>query len=162
MAQQKQKISFKVASAASAYTQQHVIDVGDVPGHQIRVYEVRYSYGAEGLAFDGVKATESFTRAASDYVDGTGNTSGYGVYVLQNGDKVFSRFHLVAQTTVGADGAKKTTYSSVSTLTGGTGRFRAIRGTLRTNGATDFKSGPTQQTEGEYWFEGTLVQADKR
>ena len=111
---------------------------------------------------DGVKATESFTRAASDYVDGTGNTSGYGLYMLQNGDKVFSRFHLLAQTMVGADGAKKTTYSSVSTLTGGTGRFRGIRGTLRTTGSTDFKSGPTQQTEGEYWFEGTLVQADKR
>ena len=124
-----------------------------MPGHQIRVYEVRYSYGGDGPTFDGVKVTESFTRAASDYVDGSGSTSGYGLYVLQNGDRIFSRFTLVAQTTVAEGGAKKTAYSSVSTLTGGTSRFRGIHGTLRTTGTTDFKSGPTQQTEGEYWID---------
>jgi hypothetical protein len=161
-AQQKQKLSYKVQSSVSSYTQQHVIDVGDVPGHQIRVYEVRYSFLAEGPAFDGMKVTEAWSRAASDYVDGTGNASGYTVYNLQNGEKVFGRFALVAQSTVGSDGAKKTTFSTVTTLTGGTGRFRGIRGTLRTTGATDFKSGPSSQTDGEYWIERELVQADKR
>ncbi|HYZ90446.1 MAG TPA: hypothetical protein VE620_14205 [Myxococcales bacterium] len=162
LAQQKQKISYKVQSSVTSYTQQHVIDVGDVPGHQIRVYEIRYSYAAEGPVFDGVKVTEAWSRAASDYVDGTGNASGYSVYNMQNGEKVFARFALVAQSTIGSDGAKKTTFSTVTTLTGGTGRFRGIHGTLKTTGATDFKSGPSSQTEGEYWLDNTMVQADKR
>jgi hypothetical protein len=161
-AQQKQKISYKVAPSASTYTQQHAIDVGDVPGHQIRVYEVRYTFAAEGPAFDGVKVTEAWSRATSDYVDGTGNGSGYTVYNMQNGEKVFGRYELIAQTSVGAEGAKKTTFSTVTTLTGGTGKFRGIRGTLRTTGGTDFKAGPSSQTEGEYSIDATMIQADKR
>jgi hypothetical protein len=161
-AQQKQKLSYKVQPANSAYTQQHVIDVGDVPGHQIRVYEVRYSFPAEGPAFDGIKATEVWSRATSDYVEGTGNSFGYTVYNMQNGEKVFGHYTLVTQTSVGAEGAKKATFTGVTTLTGGTGKFRGIRGTLRTNGATDFKVGPSSQTEGEYWIDATMIQADKR
>ena len=161
-AQQKQKLSYKVQSSMSSYTQQHVIDVGDVPGHQIRVYEVRYSFAADGPAFDGVKVTDAWSRATSDYVDGTGNSSGYTVYNLQNGEKVFGHYALVTQTSVGADGAKKATFSTVTTLNGGTGRFRGIRGTLRTNGATDFKAGPSSQTDGEYWIDVSMIQADKR
>ncbi|HWE23426.1 MAG TPA: hypothetical protein VG496_05740 [Myxococcales bacterium] len=159
-AQQKQKISYK--SPSSTYNQQHVIDVGDVPGHQVRAYEIHYSYGADGPVFDGMKVTEGWNRAVSDYTEGTGNASGYTLYNLQNGDKIFGRFSTVTQTTVSADGAKKTTFSGVTTLTGGTGRFRGIRGTLRTSGATDFKAGPSSQTEGEYWLDNTMVQADKR
>ena len=50
----------------------------------------------------------------------------------------------------------------MTTLNGGTGRFRGIRGTLRTNGATDFKAGPSSQTDGEYWIDVSMIQADKR
>jgi hypothetical protein len=33
-------------------------------------------------------------------------------------------------------------------------RFKGIRGTLRTTGETDFKTGTSDvQTEGEYWIE---------
>jgi hypothetical protein len=38
-AQEKQTIAYKSLAANSKFTQQHVIDVGDVPGHQIRIYE---------------------------------------------------------------------------------------------------------------------------
>jgi hypothetical protein len=42
----------------------------------------------------------------------------------------------------------------VVTLTGGTGKFEGIRGTLRGTGFTDFKTGTSHaQTEGEYWIE---------
>jgi hypothetical protein len=45
-------------------------------------------------------------------------------------------------------------YTNVTTLTGGTGKFRGIRGTLRGAGVTDFKTGPSAiNTEGEYWLE---------
>jgi hypothetical protein len=42
----------------------------------------------------------------------------------------------------------------VTTLTGGTGKFATIQGTLRAGGVTDFKTGTSGNvTEGEYWFE---------
>jgi hypothetical protein len=45
-------------------------------------------------------------------------------------------------------------YTTVTTLTGGTGKFSTIRGTLRGVEATDFKTGLSGvKTEGEYWFE---------
>jgi hypothetical protein len=153
LAQEKQKYSFKVPAGAAKYTQQHVIDVGDVPGHQIRVYELHYSYTREAPAYDGVKVVESWTRATSDYTDGTGHATGYGVAQLQNGDRIFSRLNIVTQTTMNPDGSKKTTFSTVATLTGGTGRFRGIHGTLKTIGNTDFKSISASQTDGEYWIE---------
>ena len=43
-AQQKQHVSFKSAAENSKYTEQHVIDVGDIPGHQVRVYEIHRTY----------------------------------------------------------------------------------------------------------------------
>jgi hypothetical protein len=43
-AQEKCKVSEGVEAANSTYTQQHVLDVGDVPGHQIRIYEVHRTY----------------------------------------------------------------------------------------------------------------------
>ena len=39
-AQDKCKVSEGPEVAKSTYTQQHVLDVGDVPGHQIRIFEV--------------------------------------------------------------------------------------------------------------------------
>ena len=36
-AQQKQKVSYKVSAENSKYTQQHMIDVGDASGHQVRL-----------------------------------------------------------------------------------------------------------------------------
>jgi type II secretory pathway component PulL len=41
---QPQRLTFKVEEANARYTQQHTIDVGDVPGHQVRVFEVRRTY----------------------------------------------------------------------------------------------------------------------
>ena len=42
----------------------------------------------------------------------------------------------------------------MSTLTGGTGKFATLRGSLRGTGNTDFKTGTSGNvTEGEYWFE---------
>jgi hypothetical protein len=152
--QEKQKYAFKTPPGVSTYTQQHMIDVGDVPGHQLRVYEVHSKYADQKPIFDGIKVTEGWTRAVTDYIDGTGHGHGYTVAVLENGDKIFGRYEVIAQTTIGADGSKMSHYTNVTTLTGGTGKFRGIRGTLRGAGVTDFKTGPSAiNTEGEYWLE---------
>jgi hypothetical protein len=43
-AQEKQRISYKVSAANTKYTQQLFIDVGDAPGHQVRVFELHRTY----------------------------------------------------------------------------------------------------------------------
>jgi hypothetical protein len=153
-AQEKQKYYFKSLPGLAKYTQQHVIDVGDVPGHQIRVYELHTKFGADAPSYDGIKVAEVWTRAMSDYTNGSGRNSGYGVSLMANGDKIFSLIEVMSQTTVGADGSRKTKFYNVNRLNGGTGKFKGIRGTLVGSGATDFKTGTSDTiTEGEYWIE---------
>lgn len=153
-AQQKHKFSFKAPPGTSKYTQTHVMEVGDVPGHQMRIAELQSKFGEDAPVYDGVKVRESRAIVTSDYVAGTGNAFLYTVNTLENGDKIYSRGNIMALTTTGADGARRLSFTTVTTLTGGTGKFKGIRGTLRTTGFSDLKAGTSgTQTEGEYWFE---------
>jgi hypothetical protein len=43
-AQEKQRVSFKTGLEETKYTQQLFIDAGDVPGHQVRVFELHYNF----------------------------------------------------------------------------------------------------------------------
>ena len=153
-AQQKHKFLFNAPPGTTKYTQTHLMDVGDVPGHQVRIAELQSKYSGDAPVYDGVKVVESRAVLVSDYFDGNGNAFTYGVSTFENGDKIFARTEILAHTTVGADGGRRTSFTSVATLTGGTGRFKGIRGTLRGSGFTDMKTGTSgAQTEGEYWFE---------
>jgi hypothetical protein len=153
-AQQKHKYFFKAPPGTTKFTQTHLMDVGDVPGHQVRIAELQSKYPGDAPVYDGLKVVEARTVLVSDYVDGNGNSFTYGVSTLENGDKIFARTEILAHTTVGADGARRTSFTSVATLTGGTGKFKAIRGTLRGSGFSDMKTATSgTQTEGEYWFE---------
>jgi hypothetical protein len=148
------KKTFVSKSGTSKYTQTQIIDVGDVPNNQLRLFELHTVYTGEAPDFDGVKVKERFARAVSDYIDGSGTATGYAVNILENGDKVFERLTIQAQTTIAADGSRKLGYRSVMTLSGGTGRFTGIRGTLLGGGGSDLKTGISDAwTEGEYWFE---------
>ena len=151
-AQEKQKFLFKQPPGISKYEEQHAIDVGDVPGHQIRVFSAHLAYTQEAPVYDGVKVKEAWSRGLSDYTEGNGRNTGYYVALLENGDKVFGRFEGHLQTTVNTDGSKVTKSYSVTTLTGGTGKFKSIRGTLHNVTITDFKTSD-QVIEGEYWIE---------
>jgi len=147
-AQQKFKYSFG-ASAQTKYTEQHIMEVGDVPGHQIRVATLSTKYGSEAPTYDGVKATESTGWLNSDYIAGNGRFIQYVAMQMENGDKIYSFVEGHLQTSAG-----KASFSTVTTLRGGTGKFAGIRGVIRGSGVTDFKTGPsTNPSEGEYWFE---------
>jgi hypothetical protein len=37
-------MSWQVPAADAEYTGQHAFDVGDVPGHQVRIFEVRRTF----------------------------------------------------------------------------------------------------------------------
>jgi hypothetical protein len=118
------------------------------------VAETHTVYTGDAPVYAGVKVKEAWGRLTSDYVDGSGHAVNYAVAIMENGDKVFSRTQLLLQSSAGADGVRKNAFTTVTTITGGTGKFVGIRGTLRGQGATDFKSGTSNNlTEGEYWFE---------
>jgi hypothetical protein len=152
-AEERHPISYKNDAANSSYPQQFAIDVGDVPGHQVRVFETRTSYTASPPVFDGVKAVEHRGHGTSDYTNGTGSFLAYYTYVLEDGNKVFGRVTGTVHTTVQPDGSKQTHSMAVVTLTGGTGRFHAIRGIFRQTGRLDPSVGRVgTEVTGEYWF----------
>ncbi len=153
-AQQKFKFSYERSADSSEYIQQQRIDVGDISGHQIRVYELKSVYKDDSVKFLGVPVTEEWNRAFSDYTNTNGRHFGYCVYVLKNGDKIHCHLDGTTQAAINSDGAKSISFSGITTLTGGTGRFRGIRGTLRYSGFYDpvaNRSG--DKTDGEYWIE---------
>jgi hypothetical protein len=75
VAQQKQRVSFKAPAENSKYTQQSTIDVGDVPGHQVRVFEIHRSYPSNPPMINGVALKEQFQRGTSDFTDYNGLSS---------------------------------------------------------------------------------------
>ena len=155
LAQERCKISREVPAGNTTYTQQHVLDVGDVPGHQIRIYELHRIYPADTKPnCEGIKLKESWDRGFSDYVDRNGRTWGYGVVTLENGDRIFEEWDGVSQTIVDPDGAKRSTYTGIRRYTGGTGKYQGVRGLLRDSAAFDPDKKTNQlRSEGEYWFE---------
>jgi hypothetical protein len=152
--QEKRTVSYKSQAANSKFTQQLALDVGDIPGHQVRVYEHHRAYPSNPPIFNGVAVSEIWNRAFSDYTNLNGPAWGYSIYLLQNGEKIFGRYQGTTQTSVGPDGSRKTLFSGVITLTGGTGQFRGIRGLIKTTSAFDPKANVSEtQDEGEYWLE---------
>jgi len=150
---QKQSYFFKTPPGATKYTQQHAIDVDDVPGHQVRIYELHSTFSEEAPVYNGVKVKEAWLRAMTDYTNGTGRGSGYSMSILENGDKIFGRWESMTQTTIGADGTKAARTSAVTTFNGGTGKFKGMHGTLKSSSLSDFKNVSDIVTEGEYWIE---------
>jgi hypothetical protein len=156
-AQQRHAVTTSVEASETTYTQQLAIEAGDTPNHQVRIYEIRRKHISTPLAFRDVKVTESWSRGTSDYTDSNGQTTGYVVYNLENGEHVFGRYTGTVQSISRPDGTREFQYHGVTTVTGGTGLFRNIRGYFRdvTKGAS--KAGKATSNaatgEGEYWFE---------
>jgi hypothetical protein len=152
-AQKKYTIS-EAPSSSSKYLQEHAIDAGDIPGHQVRIYEIRYEYPKKDLAFGGVNVTETLTRGMSDYTNWSGSYITYSVYNLEDGNKVFSRSTGATQSSTNADGTRAFKYSFIENFIGGTGKFKGIRGQMRGSGERAAGANSlTQQSSGEYWIE---------
>src|SRR5262245_2937157 len=85
-ARAQKKYSRSEAPASNGeYLQEHAIDVDDRPGHQVRVYEIKYEYPKKDLAFAGVLVKQSMTRGMSDYVNWSGSFVTYTVYAMEDG-----------------------------------------------------------------------------
>ena len=148
-AQEKQRASFVLPAGSSKYTQQHVVDVGDAPEHKLRLYELQRTFPKDGPAFEGSRLAELWIRGISDFIDVNGLATAYSVYVFDNGDKIFARSDLVAVTDAG-----KSNTLAAGRITGGTGKFRNIRGIIRVASSPDPASGLMRSAfDIDYWFD---------
>ena len=141
LAQDMYQTSFNTTAANTKYTKQLVIDVEDVPGHQIRLFEIRRTFPNDPPVINGVKLAETWTRGMSDFIDTTGPSTSYIVFVLENGDKFFVRASATSESTVKPDGSSSYTVTLEGTLTGGTGTLTGIAGVVRTSNVFDPKTG---------------------
>lgn len=155
-AQQRYPIEEKPEWSTGKYTQQLAIEVGDVPGHKVRSYELHYVYNKQSqLAVSGVKVKEAWSRGYSDYTDGKGKSWGYGLWLLEDGNKVFMEYSGTTLAEPTATGSVKGSYHGISRLTGGTGKYSRVRGTFSEVNEfdNDSKSGyNSTESRGEYWF----------
>ena len=157
LAQQRYPIEEKPEWSTGKYIQQHAIEVGDVPGHKVRILELHYVYNEKSeFAVSGVKVKEAWVRAYTDYTNGKGRSWGYGQWLLTDGSKVFLESSGTTLAEPTATGSVRGSYHGVSRLTGGTGKFSRIRGLIAE--ANDFDNDPKtgynrSESKGEYWFD---------
>jgi hypothetical protein len=152
-AAQRTKIAFQVHEQNSKYTQQHTLDIGDVPGHTMRLFELHRTFPDDPPAFAGVAVKDYWSRGESDTLGGNGPTLAYAIFNMANGDRIFGRFEGVAQATAGQPADRRMVVGNL-VLTGGTGKMRGIRGTLRVLSNVDLsKNLNDTRYEGEYWME---------
>lgn len=155
-AQQKFPINTSSEGVNSRYVQQHIIDVGDVSGHQVRILEVHRVHTAKQIVLNGVKVVEEWDRGFSDYTNGVGPANGYGIWMLEDGSKVFLEWHGTAYSATTATGSKRGTFNGATKIVGGTGKFSKIRGVV--SDSVEFDTDPQNgysraSNKGEYWFE---------
>jgi hypothetical protein len=146
----QEQLIFRVSAENTKYTQQHTIDVGDVAGHQVRLFEIKRIYPTNAPVIGGMKIVESWTRGISDYTNNSGEARSYSIYVLENGDKFFTRGSLVA---IQGPEVRNLTATTAGPITGGTGKLARINGMARMITLANPQTGMNEtQIEIDYWL----------
>jgi hypothetical protein len=141
-AQDKTRVSFLVPATLTKYTAQHTLPVGDASGHEVRIFDIVRTLGADAPSIGGVKVKEIRSTGYSDYTDLNGPGTSYQVITMANGDKVFARANIVSHNLSWGAAPKKGAENRVAgPITGGTGKFAGIRGTMRNASHFDPKTG---------------------
>ena len=155
-AQERTRISFTVPAAVTKYTAQHVLPVGDAPGHEVRIFDIVRTFGADAPMIAGVRLKEIRSTGYSDYTELNGPGVSYNVWTLANGDKFFVRTQIVSHNASWADASRKGAENKTAgPITGGTGKLAGLRGMTRNASTFDPKTGSnTSRFDLEYWIEG--------
>jgi hypothetical protein len=153
-AQEKSRVSFVVPASVAKYVVQHTIPVGDAPGHEVRIFELVRTMGADAPEIAGLKVKEIRSVGWSDYTDLNGPGASHNIFILENGDKLFSHASIVSHNTSWRDAARKGAENRTSgPILGGTGRLTGVRGTFRNASQFDPKSGSNESRfDIEYWI----------
>ena len=151
-AQEKLKVSWRTTGENNKYTKRHVIEVADVPGHAVVIFEIHRTYPADtGAVYDGVKVKEELIQGTYDGVAGNGLVTGYSVLLLENGDNIYARWQQSSQTVPRSDGPSRASVNGTWLVTGGSGKFRGIQGVGRFSGWSEPGGALEIKGDGEYW-----------
>jgi hypothetical protein len=153
-AQERREIAYDAANAQVRVVQSTRVAVGDVAEHALRLYEVRRTFTGRAPVFDGTRATQMWEQGVADTVDHNGSESAYITFVLEDDNRVFGRYAGSVQSYRWPDGSRHYDHVGVITLTGGSGRFASLRGTIRVRAAVDPGADSSQiESKGSYWLE---------
>ena len=79
-AQEKFKSSWSARPENTKVTFQHVLEIPDVPGHTIRLYEYHRTWPDNPPIMAGLKVVEEVTRGFADAIVGSGLSRGYAFW----------------------------------------------------------------------------------
>jgi hypothetical protein len=148
VAQEKQRVSYKVPAENVKYTQSVSLIVQDEPNHILRAYELHTTFPNNAPVFSGLKLVETREQGIGDRFDGSGDGRSYTVFTMENGDKFFVRTSFTVQNRSG-----KTSATTSGQITGGTGKFAGMKGALLSSNTFDIKTGSNEpQVDIEYWM----------
>jgi hypothetical protein len=151
---ERHPLAYGLDASATRSARHYRVEVGDVPRHELRVFDLTRKFTRGEPVIDGVRVTESQERGVADLVDQDGSERAYVIYVLEDGNRVFGRYDGTVRTRRWPDGSRHYDVRGTIELTGGTGRFEAIRGTVTVWQAHDPGADSSQGgAQGEYWFE---------
>ena len=154
IAEEKCKMASYVPASDSEYTQQYVIDVGDMEGHQIRILEVHNYYEDAVENCEGLKEVERMIWGISDYTNGKGRSWGYQTLIFDNGDKTDARYTGISLRLSVPEGQATRIFNGTLTFTGGTGVYSGVRGTGVERARFDPETGYLESSiVYEYWIE---------
>ncbi len=106
------------------YVQQKVIDVPDIKGHVVRIFEAEQKMKNTKLCNgDGLVLKKVY--AMTDYIGHDGSVSGYAIYTTEKGDQLFLKVTANSQKKVGEDFADN---QLTGRVIGGTGDLAAVEG----------------------------------
>ena len=106
------------------YVQQKVIDVPDIKGHVVRIYEIEQKMKNTKLCNgDGLILKKEY--AMTDFIDHDGSVSGYIIFNTEKGDQLILKFTGNSQKKVGEDLADT---QQTGRFIGGTGALAAVEG----------------------------------
>jgi len=147
-------LSYDAAAAEVATVRQYQLEVGDVPRHVLRLYDLRRVFTRRPPVFDGLAATEMRERGMADLIEESGTQSSYVTYLLADGNQVSGRYSGTVRSARWPDGSWHHEIRGRIELTGGTGKFQRIRGSVDVRYVLDPGAESSQgESVGEYWFE---------
>ena len=106
------------------YVQQKVIDVPDIKGHVVRIYEIEQKIKNTKLC-NGDSLVLVHWYGMRDHIDHGGSISGYDIYTTEKGDQLFFKITGNSQRKVGEDLADE---HVTGRIIGGTGALAAVEG----------------------------------
>jgi hypothetical protein len=107
-------VAFDAPPSGNKYTRQHFLDVGDVPGHRLRLFELAREYGGDAQVIEGVVLKAAVIRGTSDLTDMNGLGHSYVEYVLANGDRIHATGYVLCHKLPGSTRLKNLTELTIT------------------------------------------------